>query len=192
MDRFARPLFACGFGLFLAATGCRSTQPEVPPGRPLAKDDQSKSAIQFSSDGHAPTAQGSAPYMQPNLGGTDIASGIAGGVKPDGSGYGAPAGGYGPPGSAGTANPSANLSDPSTVRASSPSPSPASIPLTGTPPAGALPSLGTSSSNNASPSTLPDLNVAPPRDNSPMPSQVIQPPVGTGTMGTPDQAPSPM
>jgi hypothetical protein len=205
MDRFSRPFLACGFGLFLAATGCRSTQQEVPPGRLQ----QPKQAIQFSSEGHPATAQGSAPYMQPNIGGTDLASGIAGGAKPDGSGYGAPQAGYGPPGSVGTANPNANLTDPSAVRASSPG----SIPLTGTPPAGTpplnlppmspasgIPSGAPSGMPSATPNAseapgagnLPDLNVTLPLETPSIPNPASLPPIETpGAMGSPGQLPNP-
>jgi hypothetical protein len=202
MAQFSRPFLACGFGLFLAATGCRSTQQEVPPGRLQ----QPKQAIQFSSEGHPASAQGSAPYMQPNLGGTDLASGIAGGAKPDGSGYGAPQAGYGPPGSTGTANPNANLTDPSTVRAGSPTP----VPLTGTPPSGTpplnlppispasgaesgMPSATPSASEPPNVNNLPDLNVTPPRETPSLPNPGTQPPLETpGTIGSPSQLPSPM
>jgi hypothetical protein len=173
MDRFARPFLVCGLGLFLASSGCRSTKPEVPPGRPFAKDGQQRQAIQFSSEAHPPTAQGSAPYMPANLGGSNIAAGIGTpGGRPDGMSYGGPEAAYGPPGSAGAQPSPTSLGDPSTIRAST-NPS-ASIPLTGTPPPGApplnLPPLGSPSGGSA-PSTLPDLNVTPPREAPPVGSQ---------------------
>jgi hypothetical protein len=191
MDRFVRPSFALGFGLFLAATGCRSTQPEVPPGRPFAADGKQRDAIQFSSQGHPPLAQGSAPYMPNNLGGSDLAAGMATpGMKPDGSSYGGPPGQYGAPGTAGSAPSTANLSDPSTVRTTA---APASIPLTGTPPPGTppinLPPLGDLPSTSAGlpPATSPDLNVTPAREAMPSVDPIAPP-----SQGQPPALPNPM
>ncbi len=188
MDRFARQSFAaCSLGLFLAASGCRSTQPEVPPGRPFAKDGQQRQAIQFSSDGHPATAQGSAPYMPNNLGGSNLGAGISTpGAKPDGMSYGGPEAAYGPPGSAGMPNQQPNLSDPATVRASS-NPAP-SIPLTGTPPAGTppinLPPLGSINPPAQIPAPTPELS---PPLNQPIPGSLEKP----SAMGLPDPMPGP-
>lgn len=54
MDRLNRSmtLMACGCGLLLAATGCRSTRPEVPPGRPYSRDGRQQAPIGFSTDPH--------------------------------------------------------------------------------------------------------------------------------------------
>ncbi len=199
MDRFTRPFAVCGFGLILAVTGCKSTQPEVPPGRPFAKDGQQRQAIQFSSEGHPAMVQGSAPTMPSNLGGSNLAAGISTpGARSDGMAFGGPEGAYGPPGSAGRPAAPTNLNDPSAVRASTNPPS--SIPLTGTPPPGTpdinLPPLGMPSENpSAAPSTstLPDLNVTPSRESAAPANPIIQPPSDTpGQMGTPNALPSPM
>jgi hypothetical protein len=53
MDRLNRSLTGCGLLLLLAAGGCRSTQPEVPPGRPYTSDGRQAPAVGFSSDPHA-------------------------------------------------------------------------------------------------------------------------------------------
>jgi len=53
MDRLNRSLTGCGLLLLLAAGGCRSTQPEVPPGRPYTSDGRQAPPVGFSSDPHA-------------------------------------------------------------------------------------------------------------------------------------------
>jgi hypothetical protein len=129
--------------------------------------------------------------MPNNLGNSDIASGIAvPGVKPNGAAYGGPEGTYGPPGSSGAPGSPAGLSDPGTVRASVSAPG--SIPLTGTPPSG-LPPMGEPGNPSPSPGTMPDLNVAPPRESAPLPNPILPSPIETpGQMGTPGAMPSPM
>jgi hypothetical protein len=52
MDRLNRSLTGCGLALLLAAGGCRSTQPEVPPGRPYTSDGKQVPPVAFSSDPH--------------------------------------------------------------------------------------------------------------------------------------------
>jgi hypothetical protein len=54
MDRLnrSRSLTGCGLLLLLAAGGCRSTQPEVPPGRPYTSDGRQAPAVGFSADPH--------------------------------------------------------------------------------------------------------------------------------------------
>ncbi len=52
MDRLNRILTGCGLTLLLAAGGCRSTQPEVPPGRAYNNDGRQNPPIGFSSDAH--------------------------------------------------------------------------------------------------------------------------------------------
>jgi hypothetical protein len=180
MDRLTRPFVACGLGLLLATTGCKSTHNEVPPGRPFAKDGQQRKAIEFSSDGHPVNAAAGPASIPNNLGGSNMASGIgSSGSRPDGAAFGAPPGAYGAPGTSGMAQPGTN--DPSTTRASGGS--------LGTAPPGAppmeMPAPGSS--------PAPDLPVTPSRELQPMPSQTIIPPIDTpGAMGTPNQAPSPM
>ena len=180
MDRLPRPMVACGLGLLLMAAGCRSTRPEVPPGRPFTKDGQQRKAIEFSSDGHPVSAAASSNFMPSNLGGSNLASGIgAGGSRPDGAAFGAPPGSYGPPGTSGLGQPS-SPSDPATSRTSGPPAEmpPAALPKMDGPPVGLPPA--------------PDLNVSPSPDPRPAPNQVIQAPMDKpGAMGTPDQLPSP-
>jgi hypothetical protein len=53
MDRLNRSLTGCGLILLLAAGGCRSTQPEVPPARPYTSDGRQAPPVGFSSDPHA-------------------------------------------------------------------------------------------------------------------------------------------
>ena len=186
MDRLPRPFVACGLGLLLAAGGCKATRPEVPPGRPFAKDGQQRKAIEFSSEGHPVGAAASSNFMPNNLGGSNLASGIgSGGSRPDGSAFGAPPGAYGAPGTAGMAPPP-GPSDPATTRAS--------VPLVGTPPAG-LPQMDAPPVVQAPPagsSPSADLNVGPTREARPAPNQVIQGVMDApGAMGAPDQMPSP-
>jgi hypothetical protein len=172
MDRLPRSFVACGLGLLLTSAGCKATRPEVPPGRQFTKDGQQRPAITFSSDGHPASAAASTNFMPNNLGGSNLASGIgSGGSRPDGAAFGAPPGSYGPPGTAGAGQPP-NLTDPATSRASNP-------------PAGMLPPLDSP--------PVPDLNVNQPPSARPVPNQVIQAPMDKpGSMGTPDQMPSPM
>ena len=183
MDRLPRWFVACGLGLLLAAAGCKSTHPEVPPGRPFAKDGQQRQAISFSSEGHPSSAAASTNFMPNNLGGSNLASGIgSGGSRPDAAAFGAPMGSYGPPGTAGAAaDQPPNLNDPATTRASSP---PAMMPPPGLPPLDSPP---------AGAPPAPDLNVRPtPTPRPQPPNQVIPVPMDKpGAMGTPDQVPSP-
>jgi hypothetical protein len=91
MDRLNRTLAGCGLTLLLAAGGCRSTQPEVPPGRPYGGDGrQVPPSVGFSSDPHAMTgpAFAGAPGA-PQLGTPGPASA---------GGYGVSNNMYGPPG----------------------------------------------------------------------------------------------
>ena len=187
MDRLPRSFVACslglGLGLLLAATGCKATRPEVPPGRPFAKDGQQRKAIEFSSDGHPVSAAASSNFMPNNLGGSNLASGIgSGSSRPDGAAFGAPPGAYGPPGTAGMPG----STDPATVRASE------TLPQMDAPPSVAMPPV-VQSPPAGSPPTTPDLNVSqPPREARPTPNPVIPGPLDApGSMGTPDQMPSP-
>jgi hypothetical protein len=101
MDRLNRTLAGCGLMLLLAAGGCRSTHPEVPPGRPYSGDGrQVPPSIGFSSDPHAmtgPAALAAGTPGSPRLGTPGPASS---------ANYGAPTtNGYGPPGTAGAQTP---------------------------------------------------------------------------------------
>ena len=144
MDRLNRTLTGCGLTLLLAAGGCRSTQPEVPPGRPYTSDGRQVPPIGFSSDPHPP------------MSGPGITAGMPGMAAAPGSpqlgtpgpaataNYGAPTGNqYGPPGyTAGmspmpaganqpgggaesTAMPSYGMGAPSSGGVTSPAPAPA-------------------------------------------------------------------
>jgi hypothetical protein len=188
MDRLTRPFVACGLGLLLAAPGCKATRPEVPPGRPFAKDGQQRKAIEFSSDGHPTSAAASSNFMPNNLGGSNLASGINAGARPDGAAFSGLPGAYGAPGTAGMAQPP-GLNDPSATRASG---MPAEMPSSGLPKMDPPPVVAPPAAPPAASSPGPDLGVSPPQEARPVPNQVIQGPMNTpGTMGTPDQMPSP-
>jgi hypothetical protein len=183
MDRFPRTLAACGLGVLMAAAGCRSTRPEVPPGRPFANDGRQRKAIEFSSEGHPVRADAAVGY--PPTGGaggvTSLANGIGTGAsRPDPAAFGAPPGAYGGPGTSGLGQPPSltpATSDPAAMPAAMPPP-PSTSPTTNSPPAGLPPA--------------PMLEVAPPSLSTPAPNQVIQgPPDTPGKMGRPDQMPSP-
>jgi hypothetical protein len=179
MDRLPRSFVACGLGLLMAAAGCRSTRNEVPPGRPFAKDGQQRKAIEFSQDPHPLSAAAGPAAMPGGLGGSNLASGIGSSTaRPDGSAFGGPPGAYGAPGTAGIPQPGA--SDPSITRSSGGS--------LGTPP-GELPPME-APPGGSSPTAVPD--VSPSREIQPMPSQTVVPPNDSpGSMGSPNQAPSP-
>ena len=183
MDRLPRPFVAFGLCLFLAAAGCKSTRPEVPPGRPFAKDGQQRQAISFSSEGHPASAAASTNIMPNNLGGSNLASGIgAGAGRPNATNFGAPPGVYGPPGTSG-ANQPPNLNDPATTRASN---APSQMP----PRQAGLPLARPTSRRLAS--AAPNVSPSPSPSPREVPNQVILPPMDKpGAMGTPEQMPSP-
>src|SRR3954452_21330019 len=120
MDRLNRTLAGCGLTLLLAAGGCRSTQPEVPPGRPYSADGrQVPPSVGFSSDPRAMTGPAMAaggPGM-PQLGTPGPAS-APNMVAPTGNLYGPPGtsagGGQMPPGVGLTGVPGEPTSMPST------------------------------------------------------------------------------
>jgi hypothetical protein len=185
MDRLPRPRVAFGLCLLLSAAGCKSTRPEVPPGRPFTKDGQQRQAISFSSDPHPANGAASTNIMPENVGGTNLAAGIGSrGARPDGSAFGAPPAAYGPPGTSGSNQPP-NLNDPAMTRASN---GPSPMPPAGMPPLG-MPPLDPPQSGA---SAAPDLDARPSQATRGVPNQVIQAPMDKpGTMGTPDQMPSP-
>jgi hypothetical protein len=170
---------ALGLGLLMAASGCRSTRNEVPPGRPFAKDGQQRKAIEFSSEGHPVSAAATTNLLPNNLGGSNMASGIGGsGVRPDGSAMGGPPGAYGPPGSAPT-------DDSSITRATGGS--------LGTPPPGVPPLESAPRASSSLPAQGPAPEMAPPRDLPPMESPAVLPPVDApGGLGSPGAPPSSM
>jgi hypothetical protein len=98
MDRLNRILTGCGLTLMLAAGGCRSTQPEVPPGRPYSSDGRQAPPIGFSSDPHPMSGPGivaGGPGMPGAPGSPQL--GTPGPAAT--ANYGAPTGNqYGPPG----------------------------------------------------------------------------------------------
>lgn len=133
-------------GLFalanVTATGCKSTRPEVPPGRPYTADGRQKPAVGFSTEPRPLTTD---PTATPT--GIGRGSGLANrseasplGLPPglQGNNFGTPSGGtYGPPGTAGLNQPPA-LSDPAAAQTAAPGPaSPGLMP----PPGPASPGL---------------------------------------------------
>ena len=92
MDRLNRTLAGCGLMLLVAAGGCRSTRPEVPPGRSYSGDGRQAPPINFSSDPHPMTGPGMA------AGGPGSAQYGTPGPAASAN-YGAPTGNqFGPPG----------------------------------------------------------------------------------------------
>ncbi len=98
MDRLNRTLTGCGLTLLLAAGGCRSTQPEVPPGRPYANDGRQVPPIGFSSDPHPMSGPGITANM-PGMAGAPGSPQLGTPGPAATANYGAPTGNqYGPPG----------------------------------------------------------------------------------------------
>ena len=184
MDRLTRSLAFCGFGLVLTltASGCRMTRPEVPPGRPYAKDGRQRQAIDFSSDGH-PVNGAATTNMMPDSSGGKLAQGIGtGATRPDVSPLlGGTGGSFGPPGTGGrsTARESTAPGDDSLLPAgSAPLPRPSIEP--------------SPDSSPSSPTTLPP-DAEPKPEIAPPPSQTVQPsPNASSRMGGNNGFPSPM
>jgi hypothetical protein len=105
MDRLKITLAACGLGLLLTSSGCRSTRNEVPPGRPFARDGVQRKAIEFSSGGHPVNGAATA-----NLGPANSTQ-PGGFGKPNPASLGLPGSSFGPPGTSGA--------DPNMLQASS-------------------------------------------------------------------------
>src|SRR5207248_3121229 len=87
MDRLNRSLIACGLGLILAASGCRSPRSDVPPGRQYMKDGREVAPLGLSSDPRQPQSSG-------------FPNGSPGAVPGTSSGFGTPSSamsGYGVP-----------------------------------------------------------------------------------------------
>jgi hypothetical protein len=95
MDRLNRTVAGCGLMLLMAAGGCRSTRPEVPPGRPYTNDGRQVPPIAFSSEPHAMSGPGITAGMPAGLGQPQLGT-----PGPASAGnYGAPtANQYGAPG----------------------------------------------------------------------------------------------
>ncbi len=114
-----------GLSLLSAATGCKNTRPEVPPGRPYTPDGRQKPAVGFSTDPRPLTTD---PNVGP--GGIGRGAGLADrseanplGMPPGagGTNYGIPANGsFGPAGTAGLADSPPPLTDPGATRTSTP------------------------------------------------------------------------
>src|SRR5512135_389761 len=102
MDRLNRTLAGSGLALLVAATGsgCRSTQSQVPPGRPYTNDGRQGAPVGFSTEPHPMSGAASTP-VAPYGGGAPGATGQLGTPAPGAAaGLGAPTGHlYGPPGS---------------------------------------------------------------------------------------------
>ncbi len=97
MDRQTRRLAGCGLMFVLAASGCRSTRSEVPPGRQYAGDGRQVPSVGFSSDPHPTGANG----LGSMPGGPGTMPGQYGTPPPATPNYGMPTGNaYGPPGQA--------------------------------------------------------------------------------------------
>lgn len=115
-------------GLFAIsmAAGCKSTRPEVPPGRPYTPDGRQKPAVGFSTEPRPLTTD---PTATPT--GIGRGAGLANrsegsplGLPPgmQGNNFGTPPGGnFGPPGTAGLSQPP-SLSDPAAAQTSAPAP----------------------------------------------------------------------
>jgi hypothetical protein len=161
MDRLPRLLAACGLGLLLTSSGCRSTRNnEVPPGRPYSSDGRQRKPIEFSSEGHPINGATTAvfqPDVTPNM---KPGSGVgAGGRNAGSTPFGAiPGPAYGGPGTAG-------LGEPPTPSAPAPA------------------ELTPASDSPASP----ELSVEPPSMSQTVAPSLDTP----GTMGRPGDLPSP-
>jgi hypothetical protein len=107
MDRPTRLMAGCSLALLIGAAGCRSTRPEVPPGRAYTGDGR-----QVPTPSVSPTSNGFGSEAHPPISvGTTYPAGVGGGATPGQSQYGTPAPGagerygaptgniYGPPGS---------------------------------------------------------------------------------------------
>jgi hypothetical protein len=140
MDRLNRTMAGCGLLLLLAAAGgCRSTRPEVPPGRPYTSDGRQVPPMSFSNDPHPMTGpgitagQGTPQYGTPgpatsaNLGAPTgnqygpPGTTIGGGQTPSGAGFSAP-------GMEPSSMPPAGLGAPSIGNETSPASAPPSAP----------------------------------------------------------------
>ena len=191
MDRVARSLAVCGLGFLFTASGCRTTRPEVPPGRPYANDGRQRPAIGFSTEPHPVDGSAMANMVPDSSSSTRLNQGMAGTSSRPGMGStlgaGTASGSFGPPGTSG--------------RAESSLPGLARTPATGDDavlPAGA-PSLPRQSvdpnaaSDGGGPAATFPPDVAPAPGSSPSPSQVVLPPANsTGQMGQSNDPPSPL
>lgn len=189
MERPARSmsLAACGLGLILASTGCRSTRPEVPPGRAYAADGRKKPAIGFSTDPHPIDGAASAGIVPETSGGTRLADEINQKAnRPDMS----PAldgarGSFGPPGTAPAIGRVERAGDERVLPAGAPD-----LPRQSISPLRREPAGGTTDPASVPPTTdVPPADLPPPEaDPAPAPTPGAIP---AGQMGRPDDLPSP-
>ncbi len=170
MDRLTRSLAFCGFGLLLTASGCKMTRPEVPPGRPYAKDGRQRPAIDFSSAGHPVDGSAMTNMVPDSAGASKLGQGL-------GSGMGRPGAPLIPEDVAGV-RPDRNPSDGAVL------------------PAGSDPMPRSSNDPNPNPSTTPPTTLPP--DAEPKPeiappaSQAVVPSMDSpGRMGRANDFPSP-
>ena len=84
MDRVSRSLALGGLGLLVTLSGCRSTRPEVPPGRPYTNDGRQRPAIGFSNEPHPVDGAALTNIMPDSAGATKLGQGIGvGNGRPD-------------------------------------------------------------------------------------------------------------
>jgi hypothetical protein len=106
MDRRTRTMLAgCGFSLVLAVTGCRSPNPEVPPGHKYMNDGRQVPPNSFSSQDPRPPVGGMAAPSSSmgGMNGPSSMGGLYGGPPGASNNFGAPSDhAYGGPGTAGT------------------------------------------------------------------------------------------
>ena len=111
MDRLNRTLAGGALVLVLAAGGCKSMRPEVPPGRGYANDGRQMPSVGFSNEAHPMGANamggiGANGMPTPGDGPNSIGQQSPYGTpNPSSSPFGAPqtGGSFGPPGTAGAA-----------------------------------------------------------------------------------------
>lgn len=192
MDRPTRSLFltVCGSGLLMISAGCRSTRPEVPPGRAYARDGRQQAPIGFSTEPHPVNGAAGANLMPDSPGGGKMAEGLAAGLgRPDMSPIlGNNSGALGPPGTSGGPDGRIGRIAPATDGQVLPAGAP-ELPRQSISP---LPS-GTADPTGISPSgeTLPP-DVAPHDEPAAAGSQVVSPSVDSpGAMGRSGDLPSP-
>ena len=194
MDRLTRSLTLCGFGLLLTASGCRMTRPEVPPGRPYSNDGRQRPAIGFSSDGHPVDGAATTNMVPDSSASSRLGQGIGtGATRPDMSPLlGGAGGSFGPPGTSGRPNSTAQ-GDVADRASSSSAPGDDSVLPAGAPSL-PRPSIEPAPSPEPTevPATLPPDAVPRPGLEAPA-SQTVQPTNdGPGQMSRPNNFPSPM
>jgi hypothetical protein len=154
MDRLNRSLFvACGFGLMLSASGCRSPRSEVPPGRQYQNDGREVPPVGFSASPRASMGTGMPGDPTGSASGTPPSNTTAPSSMTN---YGTPTGhGYGPPV---TAMPGAGSSSGSS----------GSLGLPGTMPpyGGTTSAAGSTPDPNAAPAGTDPLSAMPPGPSS--------------------------